>query len=74
MFYVPQGFAHGFVVISETALFAYKCTDFYHPEDEAGISWNDAEIRIKWPELTCPPLLSEKDKTHPAFDRSKKYF
>ena len=74
MFYVPQGFAHGFVVISETALFAYKCTDFYHPEDEAGINWNDEQIGIKWPELSCPPLLSEKDKKHPAFDRSKKYF
>lgn len=74
MFYVPKGFAHGFVVLSETALFTYKCTDFYYPEDEAGISWNDKTIGIKWPELTCEPLLSEKDKANPAFDSSKKYF
>lgn len=74
MFYVPKGFAHGFVVLSETALFTYKCTDFYHPEDEAGISWNDKTIGINWPALACEPLLSEKDKTYPAFDRSKKYF
>ncbi len=74
MFYIPKGFAHGFVVLSETALFTYKCTDFYYPEDEAGISWNDKTIGIKWPELTCEPLLSEKDKTNPVFDRSKKYF
>jgi dTDP-4-dehydrorhamnose 3,5-epimerase len=48
-FYVPPGFAHGFVVTSETALFTYKCTDFYHPEHECSVLWNDPEIGIEWP-------------------------
>ncbi|MBQ9538217.1 MAG: dTDP-4-dehydrorhamnose 3,5-epimerase, partial [Treponema sp.] len=47
-FYIPAGFAHGFCVISETAVFAYKCTDFYHPEDEGGLIWNDPAIAIDW--------------------------
>ena len=51
-FYIPEGFAHGFLVLSETAEFCYKCTDFYHPGDEGGIAWNDPEIGIEWPELT----------------------
>lgn len=63
MFYVPEGFAHGFLVLSDTAVFLYKCTDFYHPEDEDGILWNDPEIDIKWPvEGIEKILLSEKDK------------
>ena len=62
-FFIPKGFAHGFVVLSDYAEFCYKCTDFYHPNDEGGLLWNDPEIGIKWPipddmELT----LSEKDK------------
>ena len=52
MFYIPEGFAHGFYVLSDTAEFAYKCTDFYHPGDEGGLAWNDPEIGIEWPELT----------------------
>ena len=48
-FYVPTGFAHGFLVLSDEAEFCYKCTDFYHPGDEGGIAWNDPEIGIKWP-------------------------
>jgi len=48
-FYVPPGFAHGFVVLSETALFSYKCTDFYYPEDEGGIRWDDPDLCIEWP-------------------------
>ena len=48
-FYIPPGFAHGFLVLSETAVFAYKCTDFYHPEDEGGIRWDDPSIDITWP-------------------------
>ena len=48
-FMIPRGFAHGFVVLSETAVFAYKCDDFYHPEDEGGIMWNDPDINIEWP-------------------------
>ncbi len=50
-FYIPEGFAHGFLVLSETAEFCYKCTDFYHPGDEGGLAWNDPEIGIEWPEL-----------------------
>lgn len=49
-FYIPEGFAHGFLVLSETAEFCYKCTDFYHPGDEGGLAWNDPEIGIAWPE------------------------
>lgn len=64
-FYIPEGFAHGFLVLSEEAEFVYKCTNFYHPEDESGLLWNDEDINILWPldninqeEL----ILSEKDK------------
>ncbi len=51
-FYIPQGFAHGFLVLSDVAEFCYKCTDFYHPGDEGGLAWNDPKIGIVWPELT----------------------
>jgi len=62
-FYVPEGFAHGFLVLSDEAEFAYKCTDFYHPEDEGGVIWNDPEIGIDWPlEGVGEPLLSDKDR------------
>jgi dTDP-4-dehydrorhamnose 3,5-epimerase len=62
-FYVPEGFAHGFLVLSETATFAYKCTDFYHPEDEGGIIWGDKDINIDWPlDNIDEIILSEKDK------------
>ena len=67
-FYIPKGFAHGFLVLSETAVFAYKCTDFYYPEDEGGIVWNDPAIGIKWPDLGMNYLLSERDKNLPMFD------
>lgn len=62
-FYIPEGFAHGFLVLSDEAEFTYKCTDYYHPEDEGGIIWNDNEIGIEWPlgeEIQL--ILSEKDK------------
>ncbi|WP_373899683.1 dTDP-4-dehydrorhamnose 3,5-epimerase [Haloimpatiens sp. FM7315] len=62
-FYVPEGFAHGFLVMSDTATFNYKCTDFYAPEYDSGILWNDKEVGIKWPlEGIDEILLSEKDK------------
>ena len=62
-FYVPPGFAHGFLVLSEEAEFVYKCTDFYHPEDEGGIIWNDPDIGIEWPvEGIRELILSEKDR------------
>lgn len=51
-FYIPEGFAHGFLVLSDVAEFCYKCTDFYHPGDEGGLAWNDPEIGIAWPQLT----------------------
>jgi len=69
-FLIPKGFAHGFLVLSETATFCYKCDDFYHPEDEGGIMWNDPEIGIVWPH-ECDILLSEKDKKHPSLKESK---
>ena len=50
-FYIPEGFAHGFLVLSEIAEFCYKCTDFYHPGDEGGLAWNDPAIGVVWPEL-----------------------
>jgi dTDP-4-dehydrorhamnose 3,5-epimerase len=50
-FYISEGFAHGFLVLSDTAEFCYKCTDFYHPGDEGGLAWNDPAIGIQWPEL-----------------------
>ena len=62
-FMIPRGFAHGFVVLSETATFCYKCDELYHPEDEGGIMWNDPEIGIEWP-IDFDVLLSEKDKLH----------
>lgn len=51
-FYVPAGFAHGFLVLSEEAEFCYKVTDFYHPGDEGGIAWNDPDLGVEWPEVT----------------------
>ena len=51
-FYIPEGFAHGFLVLSDMAEFCYKCTDFYHPGDEGGLAWNDPAIGIQWPEVT----------------------
>lgn len=59
-FYVPGGFAHGFAVLSETAVFAYKCTAFYSPQDELTLSWDDPTVGVKWP--LSDPVLSEKDK------------
>ena len=61
-FYIPEGFAHGFLVLSDVAVFCYKCTDFYHPDDEGGIAWNDPTINVAWPELDVPYRMSEKDK------------
>ena len=62
-FMIPRGFAHGFLVLSETATFCYKCDELYHPEDEGGIMWNDSDIGIVWP-FKGEPILSEKDKKH----------
>ena len=69
-FMIPRGFAHGFVVLTETATFCYKCDELYHPEDEGGIMWNDPDIGIAWP-YDDEPLLSEKDKLHLPLRESK---
>ena len=62
-FYIPEGFAHGFLVLSDEAEFAYKCTDFYHPGDEGGLAWNDPEIGVEWPiEEGMNLIISEKDQ------------
>jgi dTDP-4-dehydrorhamnose 3,5-epimerase len=61
--YVPPGFAHGYLVLSETAEFLYKCSDFYHPEYERGVLWNDPDIGINWG--VALPILSDKDRRNP---------
>lgn len=62
-FYISPGFAHGFIVLSDEVEFTYKCTDFYHPEDEGGVAWNDPDIAVKWPIDGIGELIfSEKDK------------
>lgn len=76
MFYIPEGFAHGFYVLSDEAIFTYKCTDFYDPSGEGGLMWNDPIINVNWTEIApdVNPLLSEKDGKHSAFNPDKKYF
>ena len=69
-FYVPEVFAHGFLVTSETAEFVYKCTRLYDPSDEGGILWNDPSIGIEWPRLDVEFMLSEKDKQNPVLETS----
>ena len=63
--WVPPGMAHGFVVTSQVAHFHYKCTDYYCPEDEGGIRWNDPDLAVAWPETQ--PLLSDKDQHTPSW-------
>jgi dTDP-4-dehydrorhamnose 3,5-epimerase len=65
-FWIPEGFAHGFLVLSDTAEFVYKTTNYYHPESDRGLIWNDKTININWP-LTGEPVLSEKDSNQPIF-------
>ena len=69
-FMIPRGFAHGFLVVSDYAEFAYKCDDFYHPDDEGGIMWNDPDIGIDWGDVSGV-ILSEKDKKHPLLKECK---
>ena len=69
-FMIPRGFAHGFLVLSDTAEFAYKCDEFYHPEDEGGIAWNDPDVAIDWP-AAGEVILSEKDRRHPTLAESR---
>ncbi len=67
--YVPEGFAHGYCVLSESAIFQYKCTDVYHPEDEYGLRWDDPDLDIPWP--LDDPLISDKDSKHPGIKNVK---
>ena len=65
--YVPQGFAHGFLVLSEEAEFTYKCSDYYDPSAEGGIPWDDPTVGVQWPDPGCPLKLSPKDAEHESF-------
>ena len=73
-FYIPEGFAHGFLVLSDEAEFAYKCTDFYHPGDEGGLKWDDPEIGVDWPiEEGMELIISEKDKKWGGFKETFRF-
>ena len=64
---IPRGFAHGFSVLSESAVFAYKCDNVYNKASERGVRFDDPELAIEWPEIGVPLILSEKDRNHPWF-------
>ncbi|MBP5452030.1 MAG: dTDP-4-dehydrorhamnose 3,5-epimerase [Treponema sp.] len=74
--YIPCGFAHGFYVLSDSAMCTYKSSDFYYPGDEGGIIWSDSNLAVKWPDelKPYPPILSEKDERLDAFNPSVPYF
>ena len=79
--FIPRGFAHGFLVLSDYAEFCYKCDDVYHPNDEGGLIWSDPSIGIAWPSLSGEELLdesllvlSDKDKQHPTLSEAKVVF
>ena len=67
-FFIPKGFAHGFSVLSESAIFTYKCDEFYHPEAEGGILLNDKDLAINWMVPEGARIISDKDTKHPTFD------
>jgi dTDP-4-dehydrorhamnose 3,5-epimerase len=72
-FYIPPGFAHGFIALEDNTHFLYKCTDFYFPEDELGIVWNDPVLNIQWPiDQVNEVIISDKDKKLPSFNEMKK--
>ncbi|MFQ6757182.1 MAG: dTDP-4-dehydrorhamnose 3,5-epimerase [Deltaproteobacteria bacterium] len=73
MLWVPPGFGHGFYVLSPEAEFVYKCTEFYAPEDECCIRWDDSELAIAWPLLGQPPLLSPKDLAGVSLTKAELY-
>ena len=66
-FFIPQGFAHGFAVLSETAVFQYKCDNFYHPEAEGALAWDDPTLAVDWQLPPAEVQLSDKDRHHPLF-------
>ena len=67
MFYIPEGFAHGFLVLSDVAEFCYKCTDVYDPPSEGGIPYDDPTVGVVWPDCGCPHKTSDKDQLHTPF-------
>ena len=73
-FFIPQGFAHGFSVLSETAVFSYKCDNFYSPTLERGIAFDDPQLNIDWKIPAEKALISEKDKKHPSFAEAEMNF
>lgn len=64
--FIPKGFAHGYVVLEDDTIFQYKCDEYYHPDSEGGIAWNDMQIGIEWPLSESELILSEKDLKHPT--------
>lgn len=71
--FIPKGFAHGYVVLEDDTVFQYKCDDYYHPESEAGIAWNDPQIGIEWPLSEDEIILSDKDRKHPTLKELCKF-
>lgn len=65
--YIPRGFAHGFIVLEDNTLFSYKCDNLYNPQSERGMRFDDPDLGIKWPDVGCELVLSEKDQRHPRF-------
>lgn len=74
MLYIPEGFAHGFQVLSETCLFHYKCTNYYQHGSEGGVLWNDPKLSIPWRQMDSEPNVSGKDQLHPAFENFESPF
>lgn len=68
-FFLPKGFAHGFAVLSDTAVFQYKCDEYYHPESEGALAWDDADLAIDWGVPPAKVKLSEKDRHHPTLSQ-----
>jgi len=73
-FWIPPGFAHGFLALSDYSVSVYKCTDYYHPEEEGGIRWDDPSVGIAWPDVGAAPSLSPKDAALPPLGVSGDYF
>lgn len=71
--FIPKGFAHGYVVLEDNTIFQYKCDEFYHPESEDGIAWNDPQIGIEWPLPEGEIILSERDKNRPLLSELCEY-
>ena len=70
-FFIPKNFAHGFLVLSDTAEFCYKCTDFYHPGDEGGLPYDDKDIGVVWPEVDGELNINDRDRNWPGFAEYK---